>query len=102
MTIDHNEGTVARKSLPLTPRDQADLELMLTSDAHREALSRISGETLQPQASEARALHALLTAGVAAVREEIEAAGYAQIAAEQDPQTRKAVARRRRPDWADE
>jgi len=102
MSIDHGEPTTSRKSLPLTPGDQADLELMLTSNAHREVLSRISGEVLPANASEARVLHALLTAGLATVREELETAGYAQIAAEHDLQSRKAVARRRRPNWADE
>ena len=53
------------------------------------------------ESREARVLHAIVAAGLAAVREEVEAAGYAEIAAAQDLAARKAGARRRPPSWAD-
>ena len=93
--------TAARKSLPLSTRDLADLKLMRSSAIHRDALARLSREAVTDESSEARVLHAIVAAGLAAVREEVEAAGYAEIAAEQDLAARKAAARRRPPSWAD-
>ena len=52
--------------------------------------------------SEAVVLHAILEAGIKAVEQLVEAEGYAQIAAEGAAENRQAVARRRRPTWADE
>jgi len=102
MSIDRPEPATVRKSLPLTAQDQADLQRMMRSDIHRDALTRLSREPVPVEASEARVLHALLAAGMAAVREEVEEAGYAQLAAERDPGTRRRVARRRPPSWAKE
>lgn len=102
MSLHSSESPTVRKSLPLSERDRIDLDQMMKSDLHRQALSRLSKEAVPSEASEARVLHALLTAGLAAVRDEVEAAGYAQIAAEQDSASRKKAARRRRPSWADE
>jgi len=47
-------------------------------------------------------LHALMTAGLAAVRHQVEAEGYATLATERTTSPRKAVARRRQPSWAAE
>jgi hypothetical protein len=97
--------TVARKSLPLTARDLRDLDILRGSPARRGALASLVdievGETL----SEAQLLHAVLEAGLRAVEERIEEDGYARIAAERsetEQAARRAVARRRRPSWADE
>jgi hypothetical protein len=91
-----------RKSLPLTARDLLDLEIMRRSVAHREALTELSREELDESSSEAAVIHAVWEAGMKAVAEQVEEAGYSQIAADMDVASRKKVARRRAPSWADE
>lgn len=95
-------STITRKSLPLSARDMADLEKLRASSRHQAALSELAGEEVTGNSSEAAILHAVYEAGLRAVRREVEAAGYQQIASEYDLAARKAVARRRRPSWADE
>lgn len=92
----------ARKSLPLSARDLSDLSVLRHSPAHRGALADLAGIRLSETSSEATVLHAIWEAGVQAVRERVEDAGYAEMAAERDPAAGKAVARRRPPTWADE
>ncbi len=94
--------SATRKSLPMTDRDLRDLDVVRRSVAHRAALSSLSREVVDEDSSEAAVLHAIMEAGMKAVTEQIEEAGYAQIAAEMDTPARKAVARRRRPAWVDE
>jgi hypothetical protein len=55
-------------------------------------------------AAESVFLHAIFAAGLRAVREHAEQASYAADAAayESEDAERRAVARRRRPEWADE
>jgi len=95
-------GPRVRKSLPLTDRDITDLEKLRTSQVHRDALAALSVTTLGRDSSEASLLHAVLEAGLRAVRERVERDGYADIAAQQDAAARKTSARRRRPSWAEE
>ena len=104
MTTRLRETAVRRPSLPLSANDERDLALLRTSAAHREALEQLSGEkVLHGTVSEAALLHAVFEAGLTAVREAAEDAGYAQLAAELTTHpVAKATARRRRPDWADE
>ena len=91
-----------RKSLPLTLRDLRDIAKLRESEAHRAALSRLADHLVTESSSEAAVLHAIVEAGIKAVTEEVEAKGYAQMAADLDAATRRAAARRRRPAWADE
>lgn len=99
-TVDSQRGT--RKSLPLSERDLRDLAVLRGSTAHRAALSRLAHSEVTEASSEAAMLHAVLEAGIKAVQELVESEGYAQIAAEDAAEERQAVARRRRPSWADE
>jgi hypothetical protein len=92
----------ARKSLPLSAQDLADLERLRRSASHRDALSLLVDVEIAANASEASLLHAVLEAGLRAVREQVEAQGYAQMAGEIDASPRRSSARRRRPTWADE
>jgi hypothetical protein len=91
-----------RKSLPLSERDLHDLALMRGSVAHRAALSRLADVDVNEDSSEAALLHAVMEAGIRAVAQQVEAAGYAELAAGMDTANRKSTARRRRPTWADE
>ncbi len=93
---------VTRKSLPLSARDVEDLEKLRSSHEMREALSTLSSESITEASSEAALLHAVMEAGKRAIREHLESAGYAQIAQQREDYNRPAVARRRRPAWADE
>ncbi len=96
---------VRRPSLPLTETDERELSLLRGSSAHRDALSRLSGEDVgSEQLSESAILHATLLAGLAAVRELAQEEGYAALAAEQADETRqrREEARRRPPSWVDE
>jgi hypothetical protein len=102
MSIGTPDASVARKSVPVRSSDLEELARVRRSQPHREALARLSHEFVPEGASESRVLHALLAAGMTAVREAVEADGYAQIATQQDAAARKASARRRRPSWADE
>lgn len=91
-----------RKSVPLSERDLRDLAVLRASATHRAALSELSGANISDSSSDAYVLHAVWQAGLEAVLDSVEEAGYAQMAAERDTATRKSVARRRRPAWADE
>lgn len=94
--------TATRKSLPLSTRDLSALSALRRSPVHRAVLADLAGTPLSETSSEAAVLHAIWEAGVQAVRERVEEAGYAEMAADRDPDVHKAVARRRRPTWADE
>lgn len=72
---------------------------------YRDALVRRSSMSAGPEeVTESVLLHALLEAGLAAIREDAENEGYAVLAAQrsQDADARREQARRRRPSWADE
>lgn len=91
-----------RKSLPLSERDLVDLATLRSSEQYREALSRLGGQQVTAATSEAVVLHAVWQAGLKAVREQLEADGYAELARDRHEESARQVARRRRPAWADE
>ena len=97
-----NGSGSARKSLPLSAQDLDDLERLRRSASHRNALSLLADVEIPANASEASLLHAVLEAGLRAVREQVEVQGYAQMAEQLDASPRRTSARRRRPAWADE
>ena len=100
-----NEPAKARKSLPLTERDLADLERLRGQTPERDALSDLAGVVVEG-ATEAALLHMIFTAGLRAVREKAEEFAYASAAAERltsgEAEEIRRIARRRRPAWADE
>ncbi len=102
MDVQHRLPATVRKSLPLTDRDMQDLARLRRNKAHLDALGRLVRADLDESSSEAALLHAVMEAGLRAVREQVEADGYAAIAAERAPEERRRVARRRPPAWADE
>ena len=92
---------VTRKSLPLSERDLEELARLRDSAVHRAALHTLAGVDAS-RLSEAALLKAVMDIGFSTLLEQVEFAGYSTIAAETDAATRQAVARRRRPSWADE
>jgi hypothetical protein len=100
------EKTAARKSLPLTMRDLQDLQLLTGSPARRSALFALANVDLPgtQEVSEAQLLHTIVEVGLRAVAERVEEESYAADAAQRQAEDtgRRASARRRRPDWADE
>ncbi|HSF26041.1 MAG TPA: hypothetical protein VLC50_00840 [Actinomycetes bacterium] len=104
MTVRLRAAVVRRPSLPLTERDEQELAALREHRTHLHVLEQLSGVPVTGGTSEAALLHAVFQAGLAAVREAAEEAGYAEIAAasaDRAPEAR-AAARRRRPTWADE
>ncbi len=63
-----------RKSVPLTARDLADLDLISRSPEAREAIGATAAT------SESALLHVLVTAGLRVAREAADAAAYAEYA----------------------
>lgn len=72
--------------------------------ARRGHATPLAGTPVSEASGEAAALHAVWEVGLQTVRERVEDAGYGELAAERTAPTAalKAVARRRRPPWADE
>ena len=100
-----NQHAVRRSALPLTERDLADLSALRDPGPARTALVRLApGELPEGDITEAVLLHAVFEAGLRAVRESVESAGYEQLAADYEAENaeRRQIARRRRPAWADE
>lgn len=93
-----------RKSLPLTERDLVDLSTLRGSPEHLAALADVTGTELETGASDAALLHAVWEAGIRTIREHLEDAAYAEMAANPDfPDTEhRTAARRHRPVWAEE
>ena len=95
-----------RKSVTLTADDLTDLGRLRTTVEEREALNSLIplSQNVSSTSSEAQVLHAVLVAGLRAVRDVLEAESYAADAAavRASDQERRSVARRRRPDWAEE
>lgn len=105
MAIRTGSAIVRRASLPLTARDESDLAKVRDSAAYHCALAALTGSDIDPSTtSEAAAIHAIFTAGLLALRDEVERQGYAQMAQERQPEAteRRALARRRPPSWAAE
>lgn len=100
-----NEPAKARKSLPLTERDLADLERLRGRTPERDALSDLAGVVVEG-VTDAALLHMIFTAGLQAIREKAEELAYASAAAERlnsgEAEEIRRIARRRRPAWADE
>ena len=99
--------TIRRPSLPLTERDLADLDTIRSSPSERTALEDLASVTLAAggrSEAESAFLHAVLLAGIRAVRERAEAASYEADAAAYTAEDaeRRAIARRRQPPWAGE
>ena len=102
MAMKISPATKRRHSLPLSEMDLAVLATIRNSQVHKDALESLIDFRFFPETSEAALLHAVFRAGVHALNREIEVAGYAQIAATQSVEERKAIARRRPPSWAEE
>ena len=102
MAVRFAQSVVRRAQLPLTQRDLDDLAALNGPTPQREALQRLVPEELADESSESALLHALLELALARVREELDAAGYAELARQHDDDARRRVARRRLPGWADD
>jgi hypothetical protein len=100
-----NEPAKARKSLPLTERDLAELERLQGQTPERAALSDLAGVSVE-DVTEAALLHMIFAAGLRAIREKAEEHAYASAAADRlasgEADEIRRVARRRRPTWASE
>jgi hypothetical protein len=100
-----SEPAKARKSLPLTERDLADLERLRGQTPERDALADLSGIAVE-SVTEAALLHMIFAAGLQAIREKAEERAYAEAAADRlasgEADENRRIARRRRPAWADE
>ncbi len=98
--------TAERKSVALTADDLADLRRLRSTVEERDALNALipAPYEVTSTSSEAQLLHAVLVAGLRAVREVLEDESYAAdaTAASASDTERRAMARRRRPGWADE
>jgi hypothetical protein len=99
------EPAKARKSLPLTERDLADLERLRGQTPERDALSDMAGVVVEG-VTEAVLLHMIFAAGLRAIREKAEERAYATAAADRldsgEADEIRRIARRRRPAWASE
>ncbi len=100
-----NEPAKARKSLPLTERDLADLERLRGQTPERAALADLAGVVVEG-VTEAALLHMIFAAGLRAIREKAEESAYVSAAADRlasgEADEVRRIARRRRPTWADE
>ena len=95
----------ARKSLPLTEQDLADLERLRGQTPERDALAELAGIEVESLA-EAALLRVVFAAGLRAIRERAEERAYFSAAADRlasgEAAESRRIARRRRPAWADE
>ena len=100
-----NESAKARKSLPLTERDLADLERLRQQTPERDALSDLAGIVVE-DVTEAALLHLIFAAGLRAIREKTEERAYVSAAADRlasgEAAEARRIARRRRPAWSGE
>ena len=101
-----SEPAKARKSLPLTERDLADLERLRGQTPERDALAELVGMEEVQSVTEAALLHMIFAAGLRAIREQTEERAYASAAADRlasgESAQSRLIARRRRPGWADQ
>ena len=98
------EPAKARKSLPLTEKDLADIARLREETPEREALSEMVGVVVVESVAEAALLRMIFEAGLRAIREKAEERAYAseaedRLASGEADETRR-IARRRRPAWA--
>lgn len=100
-----SEPAKARKSLPLTERDLADLERLRGQTPERDALAELAGIQVE-SVTESALLHMIFAAGLRAIRERAEERAYASAAVDRqasgEADESRRIARRRRPAWADE
>jgi len=98
MNLRLGDRVTRRTALSLTDRDEADLARLRESPA-REHLGLPEGNV-----SESALLHAVFAAGIRALEDAEEEAGYAELAVIEaaTADIDRAVARRRRPERADE
>lgn len=105
MATRFSEPARARKSLPLTERDLADLDRLRQQTPERAALARLSGADVI-DVTESSLLHMIFIVGLHAIREQAEEDAYATAAADRGASAEadeiRRIARRRRPSWADE
>jgi hypothetical protein len=101
-----NEPAKARKSLPLTERDLADLERLRGHSPERDALAELVGVAFVESVTEAALLRMIFAAGLRAIHEKAEERAYASAAADRlasgEAEEIRRIARRRRPAWTDE
>jgi hypothetical protein len=100
------EPAKARKSLPLTEKDLADIARLRQETPEREALSEMVGIIVVESVAEAALLRMIFETGLRAIREKAEELAYAsaaedRLASGEADETRQ-TARRRRPAWAAE
>jgi hypothetical protein len=105
MATRFSEPAKARKSLPLTERDLADLDRLRAPTPERDVLSELVGVRIE-SVTEAALLHIIFAAGLRAIQEEAEQRAYSAAAADRltsgAADEIRRVARRRRPSWAGE
>lgn len=104
MTARMSERAVKRPPLPLTERDVADLNKLRGEPPTWEALWRLARqEAPTDEVTESVVIHAIFMVGLRAVQEAAEAGSYAAEAEDRrgEDAERRAVARRRRPGWAE-
>ena len=100
------EPSKARKSLPLSEKDLADIARLREETPEREALSEMVGFVVVESVAEAALLRMIFETGLRAIRERAEEMAYARaaedrLASGEADETRR-IARRRRPAWAAE
>jgi ectoine hydroxylase-related dioxygenase (phytanoyl-CoA dioxygenase family) len=100
------EPAKTRKSLPLTEKDLADIARLREEIPQREALSEMVGFVVVESVAEAALLRMIFEAGLRAIHEKAEERAYAsaaedRLASGEADETRR-IARRRRPDWANQ
>lgn len=97
---------VRRPSVPLTASDEEHLHALRVSPDMRRALGELAPmhPALEEDVSEGVLLHAVLQAGLTALKVRLESDGYAELAEEyaSASDTRRRMSRRRKPGWADE
>jgi hypothetical protein len=100
------EPARARKSLPLTEKDLADIARLREETPEREALAEIAGIEVVESVAEAALLRMIFEAGLRAIREKAEERAYASAAEERlaggEADEARRIARRRHPAWTSE
>lgn len=106
MAVRLKEPVKARKSLPLTERDLADIARLRGETPERQALAELTGAVVGESVAEAALLHMIFEAGLRAIRERAEERAYASAAADRVASGEAAeirrIARRRPPAWSGE
>jgi hypothetical protein len=100
------EPAKARKSLPLTEKDLAEIDRLRAQSPEREALCEMAGVAVGESVAEAALLRMVFEVGLRAIREKAEERAYASAAEDRsasgEADEARRIARRRRPTWASE